>query len=342
MQRWPVPMTVRWCEDHAGAVGGIDDLYQRAKEDAWNPAELDWESGADPACPVMSAAWSPYEGMTLFQRLSPSQQRTFRAHALAQQISQLLHGAQGALLTAAAVAQGIGDVKAKCCAAAQVMDEARHMEVYERYLQRLAPPYPPLPWLKQLVEVGLRAGSACRTLTSANLIAKGLMVGALQRMYRDIREPLLKTLTFHVIRDASRHVSFGRLYVARAASTMHPDDREALAQFALDAVRLVQAGQAAPPDQGFMTVLRTSGIDPEDFRRGVDEAAARGLRTQPAPGQIHTLEDLPIPVLVSAGVVTARTQALLETSGIPVPADLELAERAHARRRHRGGSAAAR
>jgi hypothetical protein len=282
----------------------------------------------------MSPTWYQYECMPLFQGLSATQQRTFRAHALAQQISQLLHGAQGALLTAAAVAERVENVKVKCCAAAQMTDEARHIEGYERYVQRLAVPYPALPWLKQLVEVSLRAASVCQTLTGANLIAKGLTVGALQRMYREVREPLLKTLTFHVLRDASRHVSFGRLYVGRASVRMHPDDREALAQFALDAVRLVQAGQAAPLDQGFTNVLWSSGIDPDDFRRGIAEAAAGGLRMRPAPGQLHTLEDLLVPLLIRAGAVTARTQALLEASGIPVPADLELTGPARPRAAH--------
>jgi hypothetical protein len=209
-----------------------------------------------------------------------------------------------------------------------MLDEARHMEAYQRYAQRLAACYPPVPWLQQLAALSLQADDVCQTITGANLIAKGLMMGAVQRMYREIREPLLKTLTFHVMRDTSRHVSFGHAYLAGTTATMHPDDREALAQFALDAVQVVRKGLAAPADRGFTAVLHGCGIDPDDFARELETAAARGIRATPAPGQIHRVDDLAMPVLIRAGVVTARTQALFEAAGIPVPADLTLAERA--------------
>jgi hypothetical protein len=328
---WRLPLTVRWCDDYASDVRGLDDLYQRAKEKTWNPAELDWDSELDPAYAVMSKAWNSYECMPLFRRLSAPQLHAFRANALAQQISQLLHGAQSMLLSAAAIAHGVPDMKARCCIAAQMIDDARHIEAYDRYARRLTGRYPALLWLKQLGEANLRADSVCQTIAGANLIGKGLLLGAVQRMARAVQEPLLKTLTFHVMRDASRHMSFGHVYLGRATASMHPDDREALAQFVLDAVRLVQTGQTAPADPGFTAVLAASGIDPDDFRRELEDATATGLRPQPTPGQVHSLQDLMIPVLIRAGVVTARTQALFEASGIPVPADLELAQRAHAR-----------
>lgn len=337
---WRVPVTMRWCADGPGTVRGLDDLYQRAKENPWNPAELDWESTLDLASPLMSRAWCPYECLPLFRRLSAAQRRTFRTHALAQQLSQLLHGAQGNLLMAAAVTQGVADAQAKCCAAAQVMDEARHLEAYDRYLQRLEARYPALPWLSQLTEDSLFTGDVHQTIAGGNLIAKGLTMGAVQRMYREIQEPLLKTLTFHVMRDVSRHVSFGRVYLGAATAAMRLDEREELAQFVLDTVRHVQAGQAHSWDSGFLSVLSASGIDPDDFHRDV-EAAAPGLRPRPAPGQVHALEDLPVPALIRAGVVTARTQALFEASGIPLPADLATTAHASAGRADAGGRAVA-
>ena len=71
------------------------------------------------------------------QRLSASQQETFRAHVGCQLLSQFLHGEQGALMTAAALTHAVPDYEAKLYSATQTMDEARHVEVYERYVNKL-------------------------------------------------------------------------------------------------------------------------------------------------------------------------------------------------------------
>src|SRR5207253_365561 len=49
-------------------------------------------------------------------------------------LSQFLHGEQGALLATAKIVQGVPWEQAKCYAANQVAEEARHVEVYHRYL----------------------------------------------------------------------------------------------------------------------------------------------------------------------------------------------------------------
>jgi len=82
------------------------------------------------------------------------------------------------------------------------------------------------------------------------------------------------------------------------------------------------AGQTGPMDQGFLKVLEISGIDPEDFAAGMREATEAGITRDLPPGQIHSLNDLMMPSLVRAGLVTPRTKELFESAGIPVNADL--------------------
>jgi hypothetical protein len=80
-------------------------------------------------------------------------------------------------------------------------------------------------------------------------------------MYRQTNEPLLKSVTFNVMRDESRHVSFGHIYLTPTVAGMHVDDREDLAQFAFDAVKILVDGQTGGWDEGFIQVLKTSGIE---------------------------------------------------------------------------------
>ncbi len=319
-------MQVAWNFDYGGQVAKIDDLYHRAKENQWNVAELDWDTPIDPSNPIIAPEHSQYARMPFFKRLSKTQQETFSAHSTAQLLSQFLHGEQGALLTAATVAHGVPDMKAKWYAATQTMDEARHVEAYDRYVNKIAIHYPMVPWLKLLIDTTLQTNNFCKVMIGMNMIIEGLALGAFNNMYKQTQEPLLKSITFNVMRDESRHVSFGHVYLAPTVAALHPDEREDLAQFAFDAVRILMEGQVGPMDAGFLKVLEVSGIDPADFAAGMKEAEAAGITRDLPPGQIHSVNDLMMPALVRAGLVTPRTKGMFEAAGIPVNADLRVLE----------------
>jgi hypothetical protein len=183
-----------------------------------------------------------------------------------------------------------------------------------------------VPWLKQLIDVTLQTDDYCKVMIGMNMIVEGLALGAFNNMYRQTEEPLLKSITFNVMRDESRHVSFGHVYLTPTVAALHPDEREDLAQFAFDAVKILMDGQSAPLDAGFLKVLEVSGIDPDDFLAGMKEAEELGITRDLPPGQIHSVKDLMMPALVRAGLVTSRTKDLFEVAGIPVNADLSVLE----------------
>ena len=319
-------MNVAWNFDYSGSVVKLDDLYNRAKENQWNAADLDWDTPIDPSNPIVASSDSDYARMPFFARLSDQQRETFTAHSTAQLLSQFLHGEQGALLTAATVAHGVPDMKAKYYAATQTVDEARHVEAYDRYVNKIAIHYPMVPWLKQLIDVTLHTDNFCKVMIGMNMIIEGLALGAFNNMYRQTNEPLLKAVTFNVMRNESRHVSFGHIYLTPTVAGMHVDDREDLAQFAFDAVKILVAGQTGGWDEGFIQVLKTSGIDPEDFAAGLKEAEEMGITSELPPGQIHSLKDLMLPSLVRTGLITPRTKEMYEEIGIKVNADLTVLE----------------
>jgi len=319
-------MQVSWNFDYRGQIAKLDDLYHRAKENQWNAAELAWDTPIDPSNPIIAPEHSQYARMPFFKRLSEQQQQTFTAHSTAQLLSQFLHGEQGALLTAATVAHGVPDVKAKYYAATQTVDEARHVEAYDRYVEKIAMHYPMVPWLKTLIDTTLKTNNFCKVMIGMNMIIEGLALGAFNNMYKQTEEPLLKSITFNVMRDESRHVSFGHVYLTPTVAAMHPDDREDLAQFAFDAVKILVEGQASGMDAGFLKVLEVSGIDPADFAAGMKEAEELGITRDLPPGQIHSLKDLMMPALLRAGLITPRTKELFEGLGVPVNADLSVLE----------------
>jgi hypothetical protein len=152
-------------------------------------------------------------------------------------------------------------------------------------------------------------------------------------MRRQTTCDLLRQITENVLRDESRHVAFGNVYVGETIGDMHEDDREDTAQFAFEAVKLMSESQGGPRgdrprkhDPGFIQVLERVGIEVADFVKDLVEAGAAGLRAELPPGQIHSFRDLMMPALVRVGAVTDRTRELFAKEEIPVWEDASTLE----------------
>src|SRR6476661_8886252 len=131
----PVSAHLSW--DYEGRSPRIRSLYEQAVASQWSAsADVDWSVEVpfgqtlpdDSAFALAAFAASPLSrfGRPMWDR--------FRWEFQCWMISQFMHGEQGALVATARLAEVMTDVDAKCCAASQVADEARHLEVFSRYL----------------------------------------------------------------------------------------------------------------------------------------------------------------------------------------------------------------
>ncbi len=259
---------------------------------------LPWDTEVDPSRPLIANDSDIYHKMPFFKKLSKSQQETFTAHSTAQLLSQFLHGEQGALMTAACVTHSVPDEGAKLYAATQTMDEARHVEVYSKYCDKIALVYPMSPWLKTAHRRDAAVGPLREGDDRHAMRPRGPRARPSPAVYRTTTCPLLKQLTFNVMRDEGG-VSFGHVFLGPVFKKMHPDDLEELADFAFQAVNILVKAQTSGTianrvDPGFMQVLENSGIDADDFFKGLKEAADAGIAQDLPPGQVHALKDLMI------------------------------------------------
>jgi len=328
------PMEVVWQFDYDIGIDKLRNLYSKSKKAQWNAEQdIDWSIPIDPSKPIMDESQFMFDRMPLMKKLSDSQREDFRAHVAAHLLSQFLHGEQGALMTSAALTHAVPDYEGKLYAATQTMDEARHVEVYEEYIRRLAIVYPLSPWLKELIDITLQADHWVKIAIGMNMVVEGLALGAFHNMRRRTTCELLRQITTQVLRDESRHVAFGNVYVAATIADMHPDDREDVAGFAFDAVKLMSDSQGGPDgtkqrkhDPGFLKVLERVGIDVNDFIKDLVALGAAGFRAELPPGQIHSFKDLMMPALVRVGAITDRSRELYAEAGIPVWDDLSTLE----------------
>jgi hypothetical protein len=324
------PMELCWQFDYDIGIDKLRNLYTKSKQAQWDAEQdIDWSRPIDPGKPIMDESQFVFNQMPMMKKFSESQREEFRAHVAAHLLSQFLHGEQGALMTAAALTHAVPDYEGKLYAATQTMDEARHVEVYEAYIRKLAIVYPLSPWLKELIDITLQADHWVKIAIGMNMVVEGLALGAFHNMRCNTSCDLLREITTNVLRDESRHVAFGNVYVGHAVADMHADEREDIAQFAFEAVKLMSDSQGGADgskprkhDPGFVGVLERVGIDINEFIKELMELGAAGFRQKLPPGQIHSFKDLMMPALVRVGAVTERSRELYAAEDIPVWDDL--------------------
>jgi hypothetical protein len=328
------PMEVCWQFDYEIRMEKLQNLYTKSKKMMWDSdVDIDWSVEIDPSKPLVGGQRLEFEKIPVLAKLSDSQKEMFTAESTAQLLSQFLHGEQGALMTAAALTHAVPDYEGKLYAAAQTMDEARHVEVYDRYIKKLAKVYPISPWLKETIDETLKADHWVKIAIGMNMVVEGLALAAFHNMRKDTTCDLLRQVTENVLRDESRHVAFGNVYVGEAIRQMHADEREDIAQFAFDVIKMMADSMGGvdgtgerKPDPGFIKVLDAVGIDLQDFIKSLIESGVAGIDGQAPPDRLHSFKDLMMPALVRVGAITDRSRELYKEAGIPIWEDLTVLE----------------
>jgi hypothetical protein len=210
---------------------GLRDLYEKAKREQWNgTTQLAWDTPVDPESEIIPAALNPLAEYGPFKRCSAKEQAHVRHGMLAWQLSQFLHGEQGALMTASQLVSCVPWIDAKYYASTQAMDEARHVEVFDRYLrEKLEWEFPISESLRKLLDVILTDARWDFKYLGMQILVEGLAMAAFGNLHQMADDPLLKELIHYVMRDESRHVAFGVLslegfYADMSASELR--DRE--------------------------------------------------------------------------------------------------------------------
>jgi len=207
--------------DYERTRPSLGKLYEKAKSSQWNGAtDLDWSTEVDPeqvAIEMAPAAAMFQQRMAEIPgspvaRWSSKEWSAFQVEALNWRMSQFLHGEQGALLCTAKIVETTPWIDAKYYAASQVVDEARHVEVFSRYLDtKLEGHYQVNPALQLLIDDILGDPRWDMTYMGMQIMVEGLALAAFGFMHSVTEEPLLKKLLRYVMADEARHVAFGVL-----------------------------------------------------------------------------------------------------------------------------------
>ncbi|MQY13690.1 hypothetical protein SRB5_38400 [Streptomyces sp. RB5] len=189
-------------------------LYQKGKDKQWDGAKrIDWSLEVDPYDPL----GVPDEAMTLYgtrywDLMTDKDKGELRHHYASWQFSQFLHGEQGAMVCAARIVESVPDLDAKFYSATQTMDEARHAEIYGRFLkEKVGLLYPINDNLQSLLGDTLRDSRWDMPYLGMQVLIEGLALAAFGMLRDTTTKPLPKQILAYVMQDEARHVAFGRM-----------------------------------------------------------------------------------------------------------------------------------
>jgi hypothetical protein len=213
---WDVPMVgdARFSWEYDDGRDRLLALYQKGKDKQWDAVRrIDWDLEVDPG----NVLGTPDQSMAIYgtkywDQLGPENIRELRQHLAAWNFSQFLHGEQGAMVCAARIVESVPDLDAKFYAATQTMDEARHAELYARFLhEKIGLVYPINDQLQTLLGDTLSDSRWDMPYLGMQVLIEGLALAAFGLLRDVTTQPLPKQILAYVMQDEARHVAFGRM-----------------------------------------------------------------------------------------------------------------------------------
>src|SRR6267142_4831236 len=209
-----------WDYDYEPTHPELDTLYETAKKNQWNGSTaIDWSRPLGAEGPVLNVQMA-FSGTNFFSRLTPEEKKETEIRVSAWRLSQFLHGEQGALVVCGQLVNSIPELDAKLYASTQVLDEGRHVEVFERYVKKLHTIYPVDPLLKALLDEILATNLWELKLLGMQMIVEGLAIAAFNVMRKQTGDPTLSQLLDYILQDEGRHVNFGYFALRRSIPNM--------------------------------------------------------------------------------------------------------------------------
>jgi hypothetical protein len=226
----------RW--EYQDGRASLLSLYVKGKIKQWNASErIDWSQELDPENPEQMPDESmPIFGSPPYLRMTEKEKVEARTHFQAWQLSQFLHGEQGALICTSKIVQQVPSIDAKFYGATQVIDEARHVEAYSRLLhEKFQLAYPITPTLKSLLEDVLNDSRWDMTYLGMQVLIEGLALAAFASIRDNAQNPLAASVNAYVMQDEARHVAFGRLSLRDYYPQLTQAERDEREEFAVEA-----------------------------------------------------------------------------------------------------------
>ena len=306
--------------DYGVEQADLRRLYENAKRDQWNASrDIAWSTAGSDDGRVIADELIDIYGSPLWERLSETDRVALNRRIAAWRLCVLMYGEQGALLACSQLVDVVEGTDQKFFQATQVMDEARHNEVLDRYItERLDNVRYPMPKNERDLFDSILSESRWYLKTiSLQLVAETFAVSMFRMMQECAVDPLLGEVCGRILQDESRHMGFGMLALPKVVREASEQERRELEDYTCFALEKTLTGffpAEAYEDMGF------SGAQMQEVRRYRRETAASN---DYAPFRKYFRKDMHgsmVANLARLGLLTERVTPRLEKLGISLPA----------------------
>ena len=304
--------------DYSVQAEDMRSLYEKAKRDQWNASrDIAWDTPGTDDGRVLSDELIDIYGSPLWDRLGEKDRVELNRRITAWRLSVLLYGEQGAMLACSQLVNIVSGTDQKFFQATQVVDEARHNEVLERYIQtRLGGLHYPMPENERfLFDVILTDPRWYIKTIALQLVAETFAVSLFRMMNQAAVDPVLREVCGRILQDESRHMGFGMLALPAIVRDATEAERHEMEDFTCLALEKILTGffpLEAYQDVGFS---RAQIAEIRTYRRDVaarnDDAVYRKFfRRDMHSSMVNNL--------VRIGLLTDRVRPRLAELGITV------------------------
>ena len=295
-------------------------LYENAKRDQWNVSrDIDWTRSVDLDDGVLADELIDIYGTPYWDRLSPRERSELNRRFTAWRLSLLLYGEHGAMLVCSQLVETVQGTDAKFFQATQVVDEARHNEVINRYMAEKLNGlcYPLAGNVRELFDTLLGDSRWTVKTIGLQLVAETFAVALFKMLGETAKDSLFRDICRLILQDESRHMGFGMLSLPSVIATLSEKERIELEDFTHWA--LVRTLTGLFPGE----VYREMGFSAADvqaiqtMRRGRAASNDNTVFRTTFKRDLHTTV---LQNLARVGLLTDRIAPKLESLGFRVPA----------------------
>jgi hypothetical protein len=308
--------------EHAYPVEAPDlrSLYEKAKRDQWNVSrDVDWAQPFDIEQGVLADEMMDIYGTPFWDRLTPAERGELNMRFANWRLGVLLYGEHGAMLLCSQLVECVSGTDAKFFQATQVVDEARHNEVLNRYVtERMGGLRYPLPDFERELFDTLLSDSRWTVKTiGLQLVAETFAVALFRMLAETSKDPLLKQICRLILQDESRHMGFGMLSLPDVIPQLTDAERAELEEVTHWALVKTLTGQFPEP------VFRELGFGDAEIKAIHAHRRERAAGAEGSHFRKLFRKDLHGTLLANlhkVGLLTERMRPRLESVGIRVPA----------------------
>jgi hypothetical protein len=311
--------TTTFAFDYTVQAPDMRRLYENAKRDQWNASrDIDWSAAGAPDGRAIADELLDIYGAPLWESLGEVERVELNRRVTAWRLSALLYGEQGAMLACSQLVDMVEGADEKFFQATQVMDEARHNEVLERYLnERLDGLHYPMPANERdLFDAILGERNWCLKTIALQLVAETFAVSLFKMMADSARDPVLNQVSRRILADESRHMGFGMLSLPEIVEQASEAERREFEDYTCFALEKTLLGFF--PVDAYRDMFSAPQIT--EIQRYRRQTAARNDYAQFRKHFKRDMHGAMVANLARLGLLSERVRPRLEAIGITLPA----------------------